>query len=282
MFSALPRTCSSISRSLVAAFVTSTSRSIVEVTGVGHLAQERQRGARELHLGQVVRHVDGEAHRLVTGLTERELDPAGQMAGHLDRAHERGASGDQRRVGGVCGDADRAGVRCRPRDRVEADRAPYGEPLDDLHHGRGERAPGEVGLGTVQQQEAGAAHVAAPRRAAARGTASTRSGRCRRPCAGGGRGSRRSRRGRTGDRAVLVRREQVRDGELAGAPGVEEAGERVHEHRRVEVDVVGEDLVQALGLHGCHSRADGTTAPRRAFVARATPRGVRGFPRQPG
>ena len=48
---------------------------------------------------------------------------------------------------------------------------------------------------------------------------------------------------------VLVGSEQVRHGQLAGGTGVEEAAERVHEDGRLDVDVVGHDLVQVLRSH---------------------------------
>ena len=78
------------------------------------------------------------------------------------------------------------------------------------------------------------------------------------------------------DRAVVVRGQQVVDRDLARGSRVHESGERMDEHRRVGVDVVREDLVQGLGLHVVHSRAQGTTAPPRSSAPRnaALSRGI--------
>ena len=77
------------------------------------------------------------------------------------------------------------------------------------------------------------------------------------------------------DRAVLVRREKVINRDLARDTRVEESGQCVDEHRRIEVDVVGEDLVQVCRVHGRHSHVRGnpsaslgTPAHRRTSDAR--------------
>ena len=74
-----------------------------------------QRGVGELGLGEVVRHVDGEAERVVAGLAEPQLEQRGQAARHLDACRRRlSCCGDQPRVGGVRGHARSAGCAAPP------------------------------------------------------------------------------------------------------------------------------------------------------------------------
>lgn len=55
------------------------------------------------------------------------------------------------------------------------------------------------------------------------------------------------------DCLILMRGKQMRDRELPRAAGIKESGQGMNEHRRVDVNVVGVNLVKALWAHLDHS-----------------------------
>ena len=117
--------------------------------------QPAQRGVGELGLGQVVRHVDGEARRRRGRLSpSRSCEQRGHAARHLHGAEDGGlVAADEPRVGGVRALPDRAGVRHRHRDAVDADREGDAEGLDQLPDRLDDPLPLVVRLEAVQHEE---------------------------------------------------------------------------------------------------------------------------------
>ena len=125
----------------------------VEPGGGGHRAEQGQRSRGIDGLGQVVRHLHGEAERVPARLAEAQLEQGGRAARHLDPARQPLVAGQQFLAGGVRDHPERPGVRHPGRDAEEADRGTGVEPGRDGQHGLGEQVPLVIGLRPRQQQE---------------------------------------------------------------------------------------------------------------------------------
>ena len=242
---------------------------------LGDRGQQQLGGARVVGLRQVVRHVGGEAHRRLAGLSQPELEQVSGTAGHLDRLQPGLVPLEQLGAAGVDGDAGRAGVGDRHRDRVEADAQPDAEVVDQTLDRLGEPLPLHVRLRAVQQQELVADGVGQAVQLEAGGV--------------------------VGLPVVLVenhqwpagpvvvqlvdverrdqlgtaRLQQVLAGQACGVAGVDETGECDHEHRLVGLHAalsqVGR-LVQVAGVeHGKGSFGGGTTEQQRAGPVPSSP-----------
>ena len=127
----------------------------VEVeTGRGpHPLEPDDRGVAELRLAEVVRHVHGEADRVVAGLAEPQLEERGEARGHLHGAEGRVVAGDEAGVGAVGGHPERTGVGHRHRDAVHAHGEAHAEGAHELGRRLHHAGPLVVGLGSDEEQE---------------------------------------------------------------------------------------------------------------------------------
>jgi hypothetical protein len=119
----------------------------------GHRAEQGQRGRRVDGLGQVMRHLHGEAESVPARLAEPQLEQGGGAARQLDPVRQPLMPGDQALAGGVRDHPERAGVRCSGRDAEEADRRAEAQPRGDAEHGLGEQVPFVIGFRPGQQRE---------------------------------------------------------------------------------------------------------------------------------
>jgi hypothetical protein len=131
----------------------------VELAELGDRVHQGEGGVRILGLGEVVRHVHGEAGGVLALLAQAQLEQARDVARHLDVADPGGVGGDQVAAGGVGGHAGRAGVRHGHRDRVHADGHADVVALDQLGDGGDEPLPLDVRLRAGQHQEAQAGGI---------------------------------------------------------------------------------------------------------------------------
>ena len=123
------------------------------------VVDEHPRRLRVLRPRQVVRHVHGEAHRVVARLAQPQLHQADGAAGHVGRGEPGLVALGELAAGAVRGDADRPRVRHRHRYRRHVDHQPHPEPLDELADRGGEPLPLRVRLGPGQQQVLGVGRV---------------------------------------------------------------------------------------------------------------------------
>src|SRR5450756_3223687 len=112
-----------------------------------------------LRLGEVVRDMHREAHRVVASLAEPVLEQVARAGWHLHCVDPRLMTAYQFRTTAVRDHADRAGVRDRHRNGVQPDGQPYAELRDDHLYGGYEPLPLYVRLGAGQQQEGSAGAV---------------------------------------------------------------------------------------------------------------------------
>jgi hypothetical protein len=193
-----------------------------------------------------VRHVRGVPHGVVAALAQPELEQVAHARRDLDALQPRLPVAQQALVGGVCGDADRPGVRHGHRDGVETDGQADAEPLDQAGDGRDEPFPLQVGLRTGEEQERRAGRVAQQVQRQARLVVTLpvilHEDHRRSP-------------GPVVEQLVEVEGredltvqlcQQMVTGELDGAPGVDEPGQSLDEHRCVQVGQVVGQLVEPL------------------------------------
>ncbi len=107
-----------------------------------------------------MRHVHGQAHRVLAGLAEPQLHQGRRAARHVNGAEPPGMPLDELGPGGVRRHAHRASVRDRQRDGVQPDGQLHPEQLGELVHSTREALPLHVRLGAAQQQERRAVGVA--------------------------------------------------------------------------------------------------------------------------
>ena len=119
----------------------------------GHGAEQGQRGRRVDGLGQVMRHLHGEAERVPARLAEPQLEQGGCAARQLDPVRQPLMPGDQALPGGMRDHAERAGVRRPGRDAEEADRGAEAQLRGNGKHGLGEQVPFVIGFRPRQQRE---------------------------------------------------------------------------------------------------------------------------------
>ncbi len=116
------------------------------------LLEQRRGRARVVQLGKVVGDVRDEAHRVVTGLAQPDLQQGLGAGRDPELAAPRALAGEQVGVVRMVSDRDRPRVRHRHRDRPHADDPGHAEPVDHVHDGTGEGLPAVVRLGAVQQE----------------------------------------------------------------------------------------------------------------------------------
>jgi Xaa-Pro aminopeptidase len=131
----------------------------VQVRRGADRAEQGQRRLRVDGLGEIVRHVNGEAHGVPARLAQPQLDQRGGAARHLKPVGHALRVGDQLGSGRVADHAERPGVRHPHGDAVEPDHQAAAEPGRDRLDGRREQLPLVVGLGPGQQQERRARRV---------------------------------------------------------------------------------------------------------------------------
>jgi hypothetical protein len=100
-----------------------------------------------------VRHVHGEADGVVPRLAEAQLEEGGEARRHLDGAERGVVAGDETGVGAVCRHPERTGVGHRHRDAVDADREADAEGTHELGRRLDHPGPLVVGLGSDEEQE---------------------------------------------------------------------------------------------------------------------------------
>ncbi len=186
------------------------------------------------------------------GLTQPQLEQRRDGCGHLNLTAQEVAVGwHQARLRAVTGHRQRARVRHGHRDREQPDGLSYGEALHELHHRGGEPVPLEVGLAAGQQQERAAGPVLdGVQRDLGRHVVLVvvrREDEARSPTAVVDEQvvveSRHDRAGQRGQE-VLAREPDSR-------PCVDHAGQRVQQHRSVELGQVRAQRVQGFRVR-CH------------------------------